>query len=284
MRSSLLKGLLVGLLGCASGGCFQLDPFLYSPEHLGVYTFDPKGDSALTTVDPGQIEQITLPTEDGLTLGAVYVKSKTSPPRAYVLFFHGNGPALPGNFGFIKRLSNLGYDVLGIDYRGWGTSSDVTPTEEGLEKDSRAALTWLVQRAGSAERIVYYGFSFGGAVATQRAALDPPAVLILESTFASLEEFKTDSSRMDFPIGYVARDRWDTAARIKGIHAPLLILHGLADDYVRPEFAKELYADANEPKELVLVEGANHGEVSAVMGDAYGVKVNGFVDAHLPPQ
>jgi hypothetical protein len=282
MLSSIGKVVLAGLVSCALGGCFQLDSFLYTRERLTHYVFEPQGDSESTTITAEQIEPVTLHTEDELTLGAVYVRAREQPARAYVLFFHGNGPALPRQFTGIKRLSNLGYDVLGFDYRGWGISSDVIPTEEGLGKDSRAALAWLSRRAGSTERIIYYGHSFGGAVATQLAEQQPPRALILESTFSSVADLKTDSSQMDLPVGYVADDTWDTAARLGRIHAPLLLLHGLDDDFLRPEFSEKLYEVAHEPKQLVRVEGAAHDTVARTMGEDFAITVNGFVEQHLP--
>lgn len=273
---------LLCMLACLLGGCFQLDPFLYAPERLEQYVFEPRGDSPATTVLPEQIEPLTLRTEDGLTLGAVYVRTREQPPRGYIIFFHGSGPALPGQFEPIKRLCNLGYDVLGVDYRGWGISSNVTPTEEGIARDGRAARAWLVQRAGGEERIVYYGQSFGAAVATQLAVQHPPGVHILESAFTSIEGMKTDASGMDFPVSFVAKDTWDNMARIGQVRAPVLLLHGLEDDFVRPEFSQQLYARANEPKQLVLVEGAAHVELGRTMGEGYGSLINGFTERYLP--
>jgi hypothetical protein len=273
----------MGLVSCALAGCFQLDSFLYTRERLTAYVFEPRGDGESTTITAERLEPLTLRTEDELTLGAVYVRAQEQPPRGYLLYFHGNGPALPGQFTAIKRLSNLGYDVLGFDYRGWGISSDVPPSEEGLGKDSRAALAWLAQRAGSTDRLIYYGHSFGGAIAAQLAEQQPPRVLILESTFSSVADLKTDSSQMDFPVGYVAKDTWDTAARLGRIQAPVLLLHGLADDFLRPELSEKLYAAAHEPKLLVRVEGATHDTVARTMGEDFALTVNGFVARHLPP-
>jgi hypothetical protein len=272
---------LIAAVALALGGCFQLDPFLYTPQRLARYEFRAEGNSPLTTVDPSRIEQPLLTTEDGLTLGAVYVRSATQPPRGYGLFFHGKGAALPGQLGHIKRLSNMGYDILAFDYRGFGISDDVTPTEAGLDKDGRAALAYLVGRAGGTERIFYYGHSLGGAVATQRAEQDPPRALVLESTFGSIEEFKRDSTGMDFPAGWVAEDRWDTSTRIRSIHVPLLLLHGTADDFVRPEFSKLVYDNAHEPKKLVLVEGGTHGRLPEQMGDAYVPTVSDWVNSGI---
>lgn len=280
MRTLLLPAL------CLLTGCFQLDGFLYEPVRTDAYEFVGEGSDPGDTVSDDRIEvleRIPVPGTD-VELGAVYVRGNEPSPRAYALFFHGKGShiASEGQFEHVKRLANIGYDVLAIDYRGWGTSTAVAPTEAGIEQDTAAALEWLRNRVGGSDRIFYYGQSFGTAVATQRAVIDPPQVLVLESGFASIEEMKSDSSLMDFPDDYIAMDSWATSSRIRELQSPLLILHGLADDFVRPEFSEALYENAPDPKRLVLVEGAGHSDVAETMGAAYRETVHAWVDPVIP--
>jgi hypothetical protein len=106
---------------------------------------------------------------------------------------------------------------------------------------------------------------------------------VLESTFGSIEEFKRDSTQMDFPVGWVAMDSWATSTRIREVHAPVLLLHGTSDDFVRPEFSKLVYDNANEPKRLILVEGATHGRVPEVLGDGvYVSTITEWVNSRIP--
>ena len=231
-------------------------------------------------MSPERIEPVELEVDDGVRLGAAYVKSAQQPPRAYVLYFHGVCCNLDTHISRPKGLANLGYDVLVFDYRGWGTSTDVEPTEQGLLKDSRAALAWLSARAGvPADRLVYYGRSFGSAVATQLAADTRPAALILESPFSSVQGLVSDSSNMDLPAGYLSQGAWDTEGRLRTLEGlPLLLLHGSAADFVRPEFSERLYAVAHEPKQLVLVEGADHNDVPQRLGTRYAPTLGTFLE------
>ena len=265
--------------------CFKLDPFLYTPQRATAYEFNPVGKDAESTIDPAQIgAPFFIDVDAEVRLGAVYLTAAAQPPRAYAMFLHGKGPhlAAESQFEHAKRLVNLGYDVLCIDYRGFGMSTDVTPTEAGIEQDSRAALAWMTDRLGSADRIFLYGHSLGAAIAIQRSAIDPPRALILEAAFASIEDFERDSTLMDLPGEYVAADGWDSSARIRSI-GRVLVLHGLDDRFVRPEFSQRLHALALEPKELVLVEGAQHGDVAPVLGGRYGEIVRGWVDRFIAP-
>lgn len=265
-------------------GCFKLDPFLYTPQRTDHYDFSPQGKDAESTIEGGQIgEPFFIQVNPEVQIWAVYVLATTQPPRGYGIFFHGKGPhlAAESQLEHVKRLANLGYDVLEIDYRGFGMSTDVAPTEAGIEEDTRAALAWMAARVGK-DRLFYYGHSLGAAVALQRAAIDPPRALVLESAFASIQDFEGDATLMDFPDDYVAWDSWSSSTRIQGI-GRVLILHGLADDFVRPEFSEHLFDYALDPKQLVLVEGADHGTVAPMMGAAYATTIHGWLDRFIPP-
>ncbi|HSP78261.1 MAG TPA: alpha/beta hydrolase, partial [Myxococcaceae bacterium] len=92
----------------------------------------------------------------------------------------------------------------------------------------------------------------------------------LESPFSSIQELVRDSSNMDLSAGFLSESSWDNLSRVRALRGvPLLLLHGTADDFIRPEFSEQLHAAANEPKRLVLVEGADHDTVPRLMGEEY---------------
>jgi len=67
-------------------------------------------------------------------------------------------------------------------------------------------------------------------VATRFAVEHPPAALLLESPFSSMEGLVQDSSHMDLPVGYVSAGRWDTEGNLGRLeNVPLLLLHGTAE-------------------------------------------------------
>jgi fermentation-respiration switch protein FrsA (DUF1100 family) len=279
MSRVLTLGALLVAVGV--GACYELDPFLYSRTRVDHYTLPAEGETPEETVSPERIEPVELVVDGQVRLGAAYVRAVQQPPRAYVLYFHGICCNLDAHLSRPKGLANLGYDVLVFDYRGWGTSTDVEPTEPGLLEDSRAALAWLTARSGvPADRLVYYGRSFGTAVATQLAADAPPGALILESPFSSVQGLVRDSSNMDLPAGFLSEGSWDTEGRVRALQGvPLLLLHGTADDFVRPEFSERLYSVAHEPKQLVWVEGADHDNVPQRLGVEYARTLGNFLES-----
>ncbi len=62
---------------------------------------------------------------------------------------------------------------------------------------------------------------------------------------------------------------------------PLLVIHGSADNYIKPEMGEALYRKAGQPKEFWLVDGAKHNQAMAVAGEEYKRRVLSFFDAHL---
>ena len=263
-------------------GCFKLDPFLFAATSEDHYVFDPDSDDPAERVTEDRIEPLRVTVNDQIQCGAVNVKANVTPSLGQVYYFPGQGSTLDDAFPRIKRLANLGYDVFALNYRGFGTSTKATPTESGIQEDVNAGLVFLRARLPAGAKLGYYGRSLGTAITVELAVTAPPDAMVLESPFASIAALKSDSSGMDFPVSYIANVRFDTVDHIAEVHTPLLILHGLVDDYVRHEFGEQVYAAANEPKRLVLVPGADHSNVPEKMGDDYGVEV-GNLFAHLTP-
>jgi len=280
-RAFALAAALLALPGC--GRPARLDWFLYVPTRVDAYVLDPNGSTPETTVSAGQIEELTLRTDDGVDLGAVWLRASVQPARGAVLFFHGKGGNLDSSFPRLKRWANLGYDAMGFDYRGFGRSSDVEISEPGIDLDGFAVVRAVKARAGALDRVFYAGQSLGCAPAAQRSIAEPSAALVIESGFASLAAFKDDSTQMDWPQEFITDDRWDTSARLRELTVPVLILHGTADDLIRPYHAHLNDAAAHDPKQLVLVEGGSHSDLPEVLGQGYAELMHGFVDQWIPP-
>ncbi|MEA1053885.1 alpha/beta hydrolase, partial [Lamprobacter modestohalophilus] len=124
-------------------------------------------------------EELELTTEDGIKLHGWLVRpprARTTAPRT-LLFFHGNAGNLSHRGDSIRIFTDLGLEVLIIDYRGYGRSQG-SPTEQGLYRDATAAWQWLTQVRGiPPEEIVFFGRSLGGAVAAWLAARTTPAAV-----------------------------------------------------------------------------------------------------------
>ena len=176
--------------------------------------------------------------------------------RPVVAYFHGNG----GHIGYraerLRWFARAGYGVLMAEYRGYGGNAG-TPNEAGLSMDAIAALDFLEAAGIPTHRIVLYGESLGSGVAVPLAAQRQVAALILEAPFTSVAELAQYHYSF-MPAAALVRDRFDSAARIGEVNAPILILHGNRDRVVPVRFGRALFDAAREPKEFWIAPEGGH--------------------------
>jgi len=181
-----------------------------------------------------------------------------------LLYLHGARCDLQSSAERMQHLHELGFAVLGIDYRGFGRSTAGLPSELSAREDAQAAWRWLAQRHPHAQRFVY-GHSLGGAIAVQLAsAVDDAAGLIVEGTFTSIPEVFDTLKWHWLPVRTLITQRFDSAQRVAEVRVPMLVVHGSADRTVRPHLGRALFERATSAKRFMLVEGGSHHDTHRV--------------------
>jgi len=192
-----------------------------------------------------------------VTLHALWLESERAGAPA-LLYLHGARRNVEASTFRIQQMHELGFSVLAIDYRGFGLSTDELPSEASVDEDARAAWEWLGRQQPRRDRYVF-GHSLGGAIAVQLAAgIDDAKGLIVEGTFTSIPAVFETFKWGWLPITPFITQRFDSAAKIGKVKAPVLVVHGDADSLIRPELGRALYERASAPKRFVLVEGGTH--------------------------
>jgi hypothetical protein len=212
-------------------------------------------------------QDVTLRTEDGISLGAWLVRPPAGTPdrRLAVLVAHGNAGNRLDRAPLATALVNHGLTVLLVDYRGYGGNPG-SPSEDGLARDVRAARAYLVDHAGfPAQRLLYYGESLGAAVVTALAVRHPPAALILRSPFTDLPAAGQEHYPF-LPVRLLLRDRFPVSDLIARVTAPTLVVYGTADTIVPPAQSRAVAERAAGPVRVVAVEGADHNDASLLNG------------------
>lgn len=183
------------------------------------------------------------------------------PKQGAVIFCHGNG----GNLGHRARAlphwtNELGLAVLLFDYPGYGRSSG-TPSEAGCYAAGDAAYDWLTDvQTVPAERIILYGGSLGGGMATELARRRPHRALVLVAAFTSFP----DMAQLRFPwlpSRWLVRNQFDNLDKIADCRGPVFIAHGTADDLIPLEQGERLFAAAHEPKRLLRMIHYPHNDL-----------------------
>lgn len=239
-----------GLYGLMVGGLYLMQrQLMYFPD-----------DERPAPADWGvpEMEPVTLTTGDGLELLAWYHPAPSA-DRPVVAYFHGNGGHIGLRGSKVRPFLDAGYGVLLLTYRGY-SGNPGRPSEAGLYADGRAALAFLRRRGVAAERMVLYGESLGSGVAVQLATETRVAALVLEAPFSSAGDVAAHAFPF-LPARQLVRDRFDSAAKIASVRAPVLVIHGERDRVVPPRFGRKLFEAANEPKESRFIAGAGHNDL-----------------------
>ena len=262
---------VVGLLAATVG-------LLWAFQRRLIYLPSPGPVPPAATVLPGA-EDVAFTTADGLRLRGWFVPAAGpggARPGPAVLVCNGNAGHRAMRAELAAELARMGLAVLLFDYRGYGGNPG-GPTEEGLAADARAALDHLAGRPEvDPERVVYLGESLGAAVALRLATERPPAALVLRSPFASLAEVGRRHYPM-LPVSLLLWDRYDSAALVGRVRAPLLVVAGGRDRIVPPGHSRRLFAAAPEPKRLVVLDGVDHNDPELHAGPRLLAELRAFL-------
>jgi uncharacterized protein len=206
---------------------------------------------------------VDLHTEDGLDLTAWHAPSTGPATGVTVLVLPGNAGSRITRVPLARALTATGFDVLLLDYRGYGGNPG-SPTEHGLAADADAAYRHLVaERRVSPARLVVIGESLGAAVAVRLALERPVAGLVLRSPFTSLADVGAEHYPF-LPVRALLRDRFPIRDTIRALTVRLIVVAGGADEIVPPAQSRAVAAAGGGS--YVEVAGARHNDADLSFG------------------
>ena len=219
-------------------------------------------------------EEIDFQSTDGTALNGLFCQpvkiendSKKELAADYIILLcHGNA----GNLSHRKHrsafLAQVPVPVFLFDYRGYGKSAG-KPHEKGLYKDTEAAWQLLKDRGYKDDQIIIYGVSLGAGPAIELARHHKAAALVIENAFTSIRDMAAEL----YPIvpGFIIRTSFNNLEKIPQINYPIWIIHGSDDEIIPVKMAQRLYDAANQPKDLYIVEGADHNSLYPIAGEDY---------------
>lgn len=245
---------LLGLSGCSSLLFYPEPGQPFTPEKAKIAWRD----VTLTAADGTRLHGWWLPAREGVEV------------KGTVLHLHGNGGNLAWHLGASYWLPEQGYQVLMIDYRGYGLSAG-KPTLPEVYQDIGAAFEWLDQAPEvRGKPQVLLGQSLGGAMAIHYLAQHPEQqarfkALVFDGVPASYRDvgrFALGTSWLTWPLqvplSWLVPDG-DSAIRSMGQlkATPKLIFHSIDDALVPLDNGIRLYQAAPPPRVLQLVRGGH---------------------------
>lgn len=258
-------------------GC-TLDAFLFNERRLSQYELPGN------TIPLSLIQEVTFPSGP-YTLHGIWVRSNGRRPGVTILYCHGNKHNIDEYWDRVMFLHELGVNVFIFDYRGFGRSGGKSTSEAGLLEDGVAALDYVLTRLEvHPDSVGLYGYSLGSVISIYLASERfVPGFLIAEAPFASAASLAQGSVNLALPAGWLTEGRFDNVERVPFVRAPLLLFHGMDDDFVRyRDNGRLVFENAPFPKQLVLVEGAVHDDVPQRMGlDEYRRVIREWMDMSM---
>lgn len=242
----LLYGLVLAWLW------FQQEKLLFFPQ--------PLPPAHQLAVEPGVQElQVQVP---GAQLSVLHMQLPA--PKGVVFFLHGNAGNLAGWFTNTDLYRRANYDLVMMDYRGYGKSTGRIESEQQL-RDDAAAVWKAVAPRYAGRKVVVHGRSLGTALAadlsaTLGAAGAPPDLTVLVTPYASIRALATEA----YPWVPAALLRYplDTVHYAKGVRGPILLVHAERDELIGLHHAQQL-ARALPAARLELIPRAAHNDVHA---------------------
>ena len=198
-------------------------------------------------------EEKTVEPEKGAKIN--YLHFKVDHPKGVVLYLKGNTKSIKGWGKFAIDFTRLDYEVIMMDYRGFGKSTG-TRTVEAMKRDSQFIYD-ITKEEFSEDKIIVYGRSLGSGFAARLAAKNNPRMLILTSPLYSL--LRTIHRYLPFmPAKPFLRYNIPTFHYLKNVRCPIKIIHGSDDNLVPIKTAIDLSEINPKLTRLYVILGAGH--------------------------
>jgi alpha-beta hydrolase superfamily lysophospholipase len=245
-------------------------------------------------------EDVEFPTTDGLTLRGWFIPAGRADAPG-VLYAPATRHDQRSGVSLAPAFHRAGYHVLLFSYRGHALSDGKRghfTYGDAESRDVDAAVQFLYETKGI-RRIGVIGHSAGAVSSIMSAARNPlVGAVVAVAPFNSLDEVWHTSRPALVPAfvldwtllvaeqvrGFRSEDVWAEAVVDRIAPRPLLVIHGKDDERITESQVRRLFAAAEEPKTLWLVEGATHKGIRDPVLDRLAPNVIGFLDKALQRQ
>ncbi|NTS77588.1 alpha/beta hydrolase [Catenovulum sp. SM1970] len=241
-------------------------------------------------------KDIWLTSPDGVKLHAWWLDADIGNPanqviKGTVYYLHGNAENISTHVRNVLWMTKAGYQVLLLDYRGYGLSAGI-PEINGLLADVETGFRYLQSQPNVMNKpIIWFGQSLGAAISSAvvslNASFQPKIdVLMLDSSFTRYRDIAEDVAKrhwITYPIAGIARanmpksiDPIEHLKTIQGI--PILIMHSKDDRVITYDHAEQLFSVLSEPKSLFTYHGPHISAFSNVKNQEI---ILGYLDKTL---
>jgi len=195
---------------------FFQERFIFHPEKLSK--------DFIFQYENQEVEEYNIELHDNVLINGLHFK--TNNPKGVVFYLKGNSKSIKGWGKFAVDFTIHGWDVIMIDYRGFGKSKG-KPSQQAMKDDVQAIYNKIKENVDE-KYIIVYGRSLGTGLATKLASVNKPRMLILACPYYSMSN--NAKRYLPFiPLGLVMRYSMPTYKWMKYVKCPIKIIHGTND-------------------------------------------------------
>jgi len=203
-----------------------------------------------------ETEEYNIETRDGAVINGLRFKSKE--PKGVVFYLKGNSKSIRGWGKFAVDFTRLGYDVLMVDYRGFGKSTG-RRSQKAIKRDMQVIYNKIKEQVAE-KYIILYGRSLGSGFAAKLASMNDPRMLILDAPYYSLS--KVGKRYMPFmPLSLLLKFPMPTYKWLRYVNCPIHIIHGTDDKLIPYKTSVKLSRIKPKLTKLYTVIGGGHKDL-----------------------
>ncbi|MFK5972555.1 MAG: alpha/beta fold hydrolase [Flavobacteriaceae bacterium] len=200
-----------------------------------------------------EIEEYNIETRDGAIINGL--RFRTENPKGIVFYLKGNSKSIKGWGKFAVDFTRHGYDVLMVDYRGFGKSTG-RRTQKAIKRDLQMVYNKIKENAPE-KYIILYGRSLGSGFAAKLASMNNPRMLILDAPYYSLS--KIAKRYIPFmPLSILIKFPMPTYKWLRYVNCPIHIIHGTDDKLIPYRTSVKLSKIKPKTTTLHTVIGGGH--------------------------
>ena len=236
-----------GIAALSIAAYFLQDYFIFKPEKLNP-DFQFRYDIPF--------RELNFDVEPGVRINGLHFYRAA--PKGLILYFHGNTRSIKGWAKYAKDFYRYDYDVILVDYRGFGKSTGERKEKEMLE-DVQFIYSILVQQYAE-NHLIVYGRSLGSGFAAKLASDNKPRCLILDSPYYNFRKV-VERFLPILPVRYVLRYHLRTDKWIRKVNCPTYIIHGTRDWLIPIRHSEELQKLSPRKITLIRIHGGGHNNL-----------------------
>ena len=223
-----------------------------------------------------EIEEYNIETRDGAIINGLRFKTKN--PKGVVFYLKGNSKSIKGWGKFAVDFTRHGYDVIMVDYRGFGKSTG-RRTQKAIKRDLQVVYNKIRDNVNE-KYIILYGRSLGSGFATKLASMNQPKMLILDAPYYSLS--KVAKKYVPFmPLSLLIKFPMPTYKWLKYVRCPIHIIHGTDDRLIPYKTSVKLSKIQPKNTTLYTVIGGGHKNLNTF--EAYHKMLADIITSRLKP-